>query len=140
MKDLLFKKVKCNGFLKKVYDGRYVEVDKYGNCEYIDTNNKDLNITCEYCGDEEFLKTYYIIKSRNLSGMVVGFKDIVINGYLCVDSNADYLGSEHIKISKRPNEIVKCAIVYYADNRKSYVPIDNIMIRREKENGEQADE
>lgn len=33
---------------------------------------------------------------------------------------------EKLYIQKVPKEIAKCAIVYYANNKKHYVPIDKI--------------
>ena len=126
MEKLLFKNVKCNAYLKKMNDGRFIEVDEDKNCTYIDTNNEKLDIVCTYCGDDEFLKTYYKIKKRNFEGIVVGIKDIVVSAYLCVDIYNAYDSSEHIKIFKNPNYAIRCAIVYFANNRKSYVPLDSL--------------
>ena len=34
---------------------------------------------------------------------------------------------EKYYISKRPKEVIKCAIVYYANNLKHFVPLDDIV-------------
>lgn len=130
MKPQLFQKVDCYGYLKKVYDGRFIETfeneGKTLDCTYIDTNNPDLNIECQYCGDFDFLKTYYEHRERKFSGIVVGFKYLVIDGYLTVETCYDHLGVEYTKLGKKCNKTALCAIVYYADNRKRYVPLNDI--------------
>ena len=35
--------------------------------------------------------------------------------------------TEKFYVAKRPKETVKCAIVYYANNMKHYVPIEDIV-------------
>lgn len=126
----LFRKVKCNGYLKKVFDGRFIETHENEgetlDCIYVDTNNPDLDIECQYCGDLDFLKTYYEYKEKKFTGVVVGFKDIVIDGYLTVETCTNWLGSEYTKFGKQCRTTASCAIVYYANNRKRYVPLKNI--------------
>jgi hypothetical protein len=129
--NILFKKAKCNAFLKKVYDGRFIQTYKNEGCdvaEYTDTNNPDLDLLCECDGSLEFLKTYYEIKKRDFSGVVVGVKDIVVTAYLVAETNYNYLGREYIRISREPEKIIKCAVVYYRNNCKRYVPLDNVEV------------
>lgn len=130
MKPELFQKVKCNGYLKKVSDGRFIETCKSEgetlDCTYVDTNNPDLDIECEYCGDLDFQKTYFKHKPKRFTGVVVGFKDIVIDGYLTVETVYNWNDCEYTKLGKQPKTTETCAIVYYANNRKRYVPINNI--------------
>lgn len=127
---MLFKKVKCKGYLKKINDGRFIasfenEGGTY-DCTYMDTNNSDLNIECNYCGDLDFLKTYYEPRDKVFSGIIVGFKNIVATGYLTVDTEYDFQGREHTKFGKQPKDVFHCAVVYYANNRKRYVPVEKI--------------
>lgn len=130
MKPELFQKVKCNGYLKKVSDGRFIETCKSEgktlDCTYVDTNNPDLDIECQYCGDLDFLKKYYERKEKKFSGIVVGFKDVVIDGYLTVETCETWSGSECTKLGKLPKTVQNCAVVYYASNRRRYVPLNNI--------------
>jgi len=120
----LFKNVNCNGYLKRIYDGRYIEkID--GECFYMVENEK-FEIECEQCGELEFLKTYYKVTEKNFKGVVVGIKAIVMTGYLVVDTDYDYYDREVVKISKQAKDTCICAIVYFANNRKRLVPLENI--------------
>lgn len=125
-KDILFKKVKCSTYLKKISDGRYIEVTEGDIAEYVDTNDKNFNLECECCGDLDFLKTYYKAMDKEFSGVVVGIKDILVSAYLVANTLSDWQGCEYLKISRVPKETVKCAIVYYGNNRKRYVPLESI--------------
>ncbi|MHC1722518.1 MAG: hypothetical protein AB9836_04850 [Aminipila sp.] len=125
---LLFSKVHCPGYLKKVYDGRFIEVIKGDVDEalYTDTNNLDFDLPCECDGSLEFLKTYYEEKAKSFSGFVVGFKDVIVTGYLVAETNYNYIGQGYLKVSKAPKRTEKCAIVYFASNRKRLVPLSMI--------------
>lgn len=126
----LFDKVRCKGFYKKIRDGIWIHLDKNSLTAY--------KMNGALCGDaieEEEVecveKIYYEHRNRNFSGVIVGFIDLVVKGYLDVNyCDAVDVGvgiiPERISVSKRPKEIVKCAIVYYADNRKHYVPLEDI--------------
>lgn len=135
MKDLLFQNVVCQGYLKKINDGRYIESYENENgtfeCTYSDSNNADLNIECEYCGELDFLKTYFEYKERIFTGIVVGFKKIVATGYLTVDTCYGYYGTEYTKFGKHPKDMYQCAIVYFSNNKKRYVPLDKISLKGE---------
>lgn len=129
----LFDKVKCKGFYKKVSDGIWVHLDKstltaYAmNTNLVDTDNDgtmEADIDCVE-------KTYYEHRKGNFTGVIVGFKDLVVKGYLDViyqDECDVGIGviPEKFYVEKRAKEVVKCAIVYYADNKKHFVPIEDI--------------
>ena len=120
----LFEKVNCNGYLGQVRDGRYIEkID--GECSYM-IDGEDTGLECEHCGALEFLKTYYKLKPMIFKGIVVGIKDIVLTGYLVVDTDYDGTDREIVRISKYNKDTCKCAIVYFGNNRKRYVPLGNI--------------
>lgn len=126
--DILFKKVKCSSYLKRVWDGKFIQVYKgeLDEAAYCDSNNPDGEIISECCGELEFLKTYYKEVQKNFTGFIVGIKDIVVTGYLVADTDYDHRGCGYLSIYKRPKQIEKCAIVYYANNRKRYVPLEDI--------------
>lgn len=130
MKPQLFQKVSCYGYLKKIYDGRFIETfeneGKTLDCTYVDTNNPDLDIQCEYSGDLDFLKTYYEHKTKKFTGIVVGFTKVVIDGYLTVETVYDWNDNECTKLGKKPKTIEICAVIYYANNRKRYVQLSDI--------------
>lgn len=126
----LFDKIRCKGFYKPVHDGVWIELDndslKANKCNSSLTGDavEEYNVDCVE-------KTYYEHVQSNFSGVIVGFKNLVIKGYLDVnyedecDVGVDVI-PEKFYVSKRPKETVKCAIVYYANNMKHYVPIEDI--------------
>ena len=130
MKDILFKKVKCNAYLKKVYDGKFIDVSQDDfKAIYTDYSNLDKLYTESTCeGDLDFLKTYYEFKEKEFTGLVVGIKDVTATAYLVADTGYQYNGKEYIDVGKEAKDIYKCAIVYYGNNRKRYVPLENIEV------------
>lgn len=134
MKAKLFDKCKCKGFYKKVHDGRFIYLDR----EKLRADLVDANLACAtYDGTIEkdidrAEKRYYEHKMGNFKGIIVGFVDLVVVGYLDViyqdecDVGVEII-PEAFYVSKRPKETVKCAIVYYANNLKHYTPLDDIV-------------
>lgn len=126
----LFDKCKCKGFYKKVHDGIYIQLDSKNLTADLMNSNVQGELVEEDIDCAE--KRYYEHKDGNFSGVIVGFVGLVVVGYLDViyDCGVDVgFGTMPDKyyISKRPKEVVKCAIVYYANNLKHYVPIDDIV-------------
>lgn len=126
----LFDKCKCKGFYKKVHDGIYIQLDSNNLTADLMNPNVQGGLVEEDIECAE--KRYYEHKQSNFSGVIVGFISLVVVGYLDViyDCGVDVgFGTMPDKyyISKRPKEIVKCAIVYYANNLKHFVPIDDIV-------------
>lgn len=123
----LFDKVRCKGFYAKFNDGKYV---------FLDTHNLSADFMCNEivikAEDERIEKTYFRHKKMNFSGIVVGFIDLTISAWLdAVWQDAVDVGigviPEKYYVDKTPKERVKCAIVYYANNKKHYVPLDDIV-------------
>lgn len=134
--DLLFKKVSCTGFLKKAWDGRFITLDK----DSLTANLCDSSLTGDAVIEHDIdraEKTYYEYVNKKCKGIVVGFIDIVVKGYLdviyqdAVDVGVGVI-PEKFYVCKEPKDIERCAIVYYANNKKHLVPIRMI----EKENYE----
>lgn len=127
---LLFKNVTCTSYLIKAHDGKFIVKDDDGNCYYMILNGEETEEKQipeeDYDGSLNYEKTYYERVSRKCKGIVVGIKDVVITGFLYVDVNTDYLGRENTYIGKQAKEIVKCAVVYYANNKKHLVPVESI--------------
>ena len=129
----LFKEVKCKGFYKKVHDGIWVHLDKSTGTAYaMNSNLVDIDNDGTMEADIDCVeKTYYEHKKANFSGVIVGFKDLVVKGYLDANYQDEVdvgigVFPEKFYVAKRPKEVVKCAIVYYANNMKHYVPLDDI--------------
>lgn len=128
----LFDMCKGKGFYKKVHDGRFITLDK----ESLIADLCDSNL----CGDAVLEhdidcaeKTYYKYVKASCKGVVVGFIDLIVTGYLDVNyQDAVDVGlgvlPEKVYVSKRPKDVVKCAIVYYANNRKHYVPVEDLEV------------
>lgn len=126
----LFDRCKCKGFYKKAHDGIYIQLDEKNlTADLMNSNNKyelvEEDIDCAE-------KRYYEHKDGNFRGVIVGFVGLVVTGWLDViyDCGVDVgFGTMPDKyyISKRPKEVIKCAVVYYANNMKHYVPIDDIV-------------
>lgn len=129
----LFEKVKCKGFYKKVHDGIWVHLDKSTGTAYaMNSNLVDIDNDGTMEADIDCVeKTYYEHKKANFSGVVVGFKNLVVKGYLdanyqdAVDVGVGVI-PEKFYVAKRTKEVVKCAIVYYANNMKHYVSLEDI--------------
>ena len=66
-KELLFSKLHCIGYRKKIYDGKFIEVIEGDVKEAVYRNNNDYDFeeVSECCGDLDFLKTYYEIKEKD---------------------------------------------------------------------------
>lgn len=130
----LFDKVKCKGFYKRIYDGIYMYLDQTTLTAYgINTNLANGDNDGTFASDVDSIeKTYYEHKDANFTGVIVGYKDIVVTGYLdaeyqdFIDVGVGIIPPKYY-VDKRPKDIVKCAIVYYANNKKHYVPLDDII-------------
>ena len=129
----LFDKVKCRGFYKKVHDGVFVYLDKSTLTAY-SMNSNLAGVDNDGTVEEEVHeveKTYYEHKVGNFSGVIVGFKDLVVKGYLdviyqdAIDVGVGVI-PEKFYVEKNPKDVVKCAIVYYSNNKKHFVPLEDI--------------
>lgn len=128
----LFDFCKCKGFYKKVSDGIWVHLDKTTLTAYsMNTNlvSEDNDGTME-ADIDRVEKTYYEYVKGNCRGVVVGFVDLVVKGYLdVIYQDACDVGvgviPEKFYVCKTPKDVVKCAIVYYANNKKHFVPLED---------------
>lgn len=131
----MFQKVRCSRYLKKVKDGKFINVDSIGNAEYVDTSREENGDAWhepvpeeDYDGSKNFLKRYYEAKDKQFTGVIVGFKFVTVTGYLTVDIRTAWDGSESTMVGKSPEEQVKCALVYYGCNKSRLVPMDHLEI------------
>ena len=99
-------------------------------------HKSNQNISYE---EDSVEKTLYELKEQNFTGVLVGYKDLVVKEVLSfehydsVDVGIGYI-PEKDYIDNIPIEVEKCAIVYYSNNKKHYVPINKIesIIEREE--------
>ena len=125
-----FRKVKCHSYLKRVRDGRMLDVsrDRDGSISgvrYMGIGD-DIPDECKCEGAYEFLKTYYKKVEAEFDGVLVGTTTVTMDAYLYGDTGCEPWGSECLYIGKSPNTILVCGVVYYQNNRKRYVPLVDI--------------
>ena len=132
-KGILFQRVECLGYMKKIRDGRFIAKDEDENCEYVDTNVQVGNDVWhkpvadeDYDGSKVFLKTYYKRTEKKFSGVVVGIKDIIATAYLVCESQTNWNGNEYVAITREPEDVKKCALVYYGNMRSRFVPLEDV--------------
>lgn len=141
----MFRFVRCKAYMKKVNDGRFIEMlpgsDTPDGTEayyYVDANRMTedhepwMQEIVEFCGDLEFIKTYYQHTEKQFVGIVVGMKMLTVSAYLYVETNYGYDGSERTMICKQTKEQMKCALVYYGCNKSRFVPMTDLEIMEDE--------
>lgn len=114
-----FKPISCKGYLVKIkkFDTRVIVNPENNTFTHISKNGVRENLK-EIAED----RTYFRTKEDNFKGMYVGTKCVVVSAQL--SRTIDNSGWQTYR--KEPQHIVKCAIVYFAPNRKHLVPLDMI--------------
>lgn len=124
----LFKYVSCNSYFKKIRDGRHVDLNEDVRFCYKGLEC-EIFPECHADGSLDFVKTYYENRNcRQFTGVVVGIKDLVIDAYLVVDTGYHYDGTEFTYVERVPKTRCTVAIVYYNNNKKRFVPIEDILL------------
>ena len=142
-KPKLFSMVKCRAYLRQVHDGVCIillsrkEVEElYGVSELkkhplgmaramIPEGEKDLS---DFEG-EGVEKTYRIRTEKEFRGCVVGYDKVDVKGIIGTDT-AEYYREDGYEekgyVFKKITEQPEVAIVYYGNNRKRYVLLEDI--------------
>lgn len=128
-----FKTVDCRAYMKKIRDGRFISGNDKDGYSYVEAdgegNYKERDIPDEDWGCKEFLKTLYQRTEKQFRGVVVGMKMLTITEYLVIDT--DYVppfSEERTFITKHPEDVAKCLLVYFGVNKSRYVPIGDAKI------------
>jgi len=122
----LFDACSFNAYYAMVKDGVFIEMDDETGVVVHSREESD-----EYDDEEKCVKTYFARKTATGKGVIVGFVDLHITAELEVmyddgyDTGVGYRPERHY-VERRPKDIVRCAVVYYANNSKHYVPLDAI--------------
>ena len=128
----LGKKVRCDGYYKKAKDGVFIACfDKHGHIT--DGKNKneiDKAVSVDSDGWEQDLrfegdgidKTLYMLVRRQFEGICVGKVTLPVTEYLYSDTTYNNIGYEFKFIGKQVTKTETCYVIYYANNRKRYVP------------------
>ena len=133
MYEHLGKMALCTGFYKKIKDGVHIECwDRNG----VPAERSSLGIEKAYAWDksgqtEELLfegsgieKTLYTLVNKKFSGVCVGEVKLPITELLYADFFYDHNCEEQRFIGKEIKQSCECYVVYFANNRKRYVPKD----------------
>lgn len=135
----LFDMCSFSGFYKKAHDGRFIYLNKKElTADLCDINKWDENDGIVEANCERAEKKYFEYVKRNGKGVVVGFIDLVVVGYLDVvyDNEIDTgmgIIPESFYVTRSAKETVKCAIVYYSNNKKHYVPLCDIKLKESED-------
>lgn len=123
----------CKAFYKKVKDGVHIECwDKDGvpferSNKPLETAfawNKDGMVKELYFEGDGIEKTLHTLVNKNFSGVCVGEVKLPITELLYADFTYDHNCEEIRFIAKDIKQNCDCYIIYYANNRKRYVPKD----------------
>lgn len=116
MKDILFKKVKCKGYIAKC--NKYTSIEKHENGEfYYNNSGKETKF------EEGFKQDLKQIKEVNFRGFCVGITKQAMSIWLDVEYDHPYC-PPHIVTEKQ--DYIYVARVYYANNKSRLVPIELI--------------
>lgn len=89
---------------------------------------KEVKDLSGWCG-ETVEKTYYERVEKNFTGVLVGYKKLVTKRYLGTDWCDYYIDDTDKSYGycfKTPSEVIDVAIVYYKNNCKRYVRLEDL--------------
>lgn len=123
-------KAKCSAYYKKAHDGVHITLyDKDGMfCNEFYKAEKAC--ACTRTGEEKELffegdgivKELYELQYKDFKGVCVGEKVLPITEFLYTDIGYHYNGEDYQFVGKSIKDTCECYIVYYANNKKRYVP------------------
>lgn len=134
MYEHLGKTLLCKAYYKKAKDGVHIvcydKDNQYCDISHnsietafaYDRNGKETELFFEGDGIEKVLRE--LVEGNWFMGVCVGETVLPITEYLYADINYHYNGEQYYAIGKQIQETCECYIVYYANNRKRYVPKD----------------
>ena len=133
MYENLGKKVSCKGYYKQVRDGVHIECFDEDNVNRAISDKPtakaysyDKNGTAmqlEFQGDG-IEKTLRELTEISFDGVCVGETVLPIKEYLYSDTSYHPTGEEFGFIGKQITQTCECYVIYYANNKKRYVPKD----------------
>lgn len=140
----IFKKVKCHAYMKRSRDGVFIGFeDEYGMPIFTKTvtdpsikafacrlnpntliNEKFADLS-EWCG-ESVEKIYRERIEEEFTGFVVGYTKIGVKGYIGTDWETSPYCEEYGHCFKKITEAPKVAVVYFKNNAKRYVLLEDM--------------
>lgn len=131
----LFTKVHCKAYMKKTSDGVHIKIyDKSGNptqnrrdwdSAFGYKNETQLADLSGWCG-ESVEKEYRERVEKSFNGFLVGYTRINIKGEIGTDLTYDFRGGENRIVFKEITEKPKVAVVFFKNNCKRYVLLDDL--------------
>lgn len=122
MTDLLFKKVKCKGYITKC--DRYISIDKNSDSEFYCNSNDGKQMPFEEGFKQELKK----IKKLKFEGFCVGVTRQAMSIYLDVEYDHPYC-KPYVVTEKQ--DYIDVARIYYANNKSRLVPVNLIEVEED---------
>lgn len=119
VQDLLFKKVKCKGYLSK--NKNYINVQANMEDERVE-DKTDKTILLEYGGT--YIQDIYELKEKEFKGIVVG--TFLINTRRYFEENYNDLQDKSEIIIEAIEPTIRVAKVYFGNNKSRLVPTTQI--------------
>lgn len=119
--------------------GRILDIED--NWKHIEEKDWYIPIAdlSEFCG-ETVEKTYYDRIEDEFEGVIVGYKNLVVTGYLGTDWYEDWYEGDYGSYDnsyrycfKKPKDVVKVARVFFKNNCSRLVPLDAIKENKQYE-------
>ena len=132
----IFDLVRCGGYIRPVRDGRHLIPDKENPFHGWFVTGRDGDTGQPILWDvayrgERLEKEYYTYLARPFRGVIVGFRDMMLRATLEATTEED--DGERLPVVRRVDEqIVRCAVVYYTNCRKHFVPLEHIIGKEER--------
>lgn len=125
---IMFRPIVAKSYYIIEHDGKYIQSDyskdNSGRFFFLDGSGNSIELKNPGDGGT---KTYFRRVEKELEGIVVGFKDIVIKAKLFLGERRDEDGNTLSRfIGKEREEVVKSALVYYANMKSHWVPLEDI--------------
>ena len=129
----IFDMVRCGGYVKRVYDGIHLVRDDEDpfRGRFMRGRNGDTIAEVSFNG-ERLRKDYYVRDERPFRGVIVGWKELTLSAELAAVTEGEEGGMLEPVVRRENLEKVRCAVVYYSNCRKHYVPEDMILEKLER--------
>lgn len=143
----LFVKVKCHAYLRKAHDGIKITIYNPDGTLYNGTTVPDSSYKAVVEGKYDFdkgdyntladlsewdgsgyEKTYRERVEEEFTGVVVGVTEVNVKGQIGTDWECDQFGREYGHCYKQITDRQKVAVVYFKNNVKRYVPLEDLEI------------
>lgn len=131
----IFTKVHCKAYMKKISDGVHIQI--YNKKGELAQSHREWDTATAYKDDTEIAdlsgwcgesveKEYRERVEKSFNGFLVGYTHIKVKGLIGTDLNYDFRGVEHLMLFKEITEKPKVAVVFFKNNCKRYVLLEDL--------------